>query len=108
MRSRFIVKPEIIFNSCPGFPWRAVFLQVYVLIFQAPPEPFAKDVVDGSPTAVHTDFNAFQFQPFGVKIACEMGSLTDLESKVLSMIIVIMGSTFLQHFVRWKDPSGNA
>ena len=42
--------------------------------------------------------------PLNVAVALGIESLTDLESKVLSVIIVIMGATFLQHFVRWKDP----
>jgi len=44
--------------------------------------------------------------PLNVAVALGIESLTDLESKVLSVIIVIMGATFLQHFVRWKDPAG--
>jgi uncharacterized membrane protein YqhA len=44
--------------------------------------------------------------PLNVAVALGIESLTDLESKILSVIIVIMGSTFLQHFVRWKDPEG--
>ncbi len=42
--------------------------------------------------------------PLNVAVALGIESLTDLESKVLSVIVVIMGATFLQHFVRWKDP----
>ncbi|MHB8422891.1 MAG: YqhA family protein [Leptospirales bacterium] len=44
--------------------------------------------------------------PLNVAVALGIESLTDLESKVLSVIVVIMGATFLQHFVRWKDPVG--
>ena len=42
--------------------------------------------------------------PLNVAIALGIESLTDLETKVLNVIIVIMGATFLQHFVRWQDP----
>ena len=42
--------------------------------------------------------------PLNVAVALGIESLTDLESKVVSVIIVIMGATFLQHFVLWKDP----
>ena len=41
--------------------------------------------------------------PLNVAVALGIESLNDLESKVLSVIIVIMGATFLQHFVRWED-----
>ena len=44
--------------------------------------------------------------PLNVAVALGIESLTDLESKVLSIIIVIMGATFLQHFVRWENPVG--
>lgn len=44
--------------------------------------------------------------PLNVAVALGIETLTDLESKVLSVIIVIMGATFLQHFVSWKDPVG--
>jgi uncharacterized membrane protein YqhA len=30
--------------------------------------------------------------------------LTDLGSKVLSVVVVIMGTTFLEHFIQWKKP----
>lgn len=42
--------------------------------------------------------------PLNVAVALGIESLTDLEAKVLNVIIVIMGATFLQHFVRWQDP----
>jgi len=41
--------------------------------------------------------------PLNVAVALGIESLTDLESKVLSVISVIMGATFLQHFVLWQD-----
>jgi uncharacterized membrane protein YqhA len=41
--------------------------------------------------------------PLNVAVALGIESLTDLESKVLSVIIVIMGATFLQHFVLWTN-----
>jgi uncharacterized membrane protein YqhA len=44
--------------------------------------------------------------PLNVAVALGIESLTDLESKVLSVIIVIMGATFLQHFVLWRDSLG--
>ncbi|MCL5284668.1 MAG: YqhA family protein [Nitrospirae bacterium] len=39
--------------------------------------------------------------PLNVAVALGIESLTDLESKILSVIVVIMGATFLQHFVLW-------
>lgn len=33
-----------------------------------------------------------------------METLSDLESKVVSVIIVIMSVTFLEHFIAWKNP----
>ncbi len=42
--------------------------------------------------------------PLNVTVALGVETLTDLESKVLSVVVVIMGTTFLEHFIQWKEP----
>ncbi|WP_083653484.1 YqhA family protein [Deinococcus marmoris] len=42
--------------------------------------------------------------PLNLTSALGVESLADLEQKIISVIIVILGVTFLEHFVRWKDP----
>lgn len=42
--------------------------------------------------------------PLNITVALGIESLTDLESKLLSVVVVIMATTFLEHFVRWQNP----
>ena len=42
--------------------------------------------------------------PLNLTSALGVESLADLEQKVVSVIIVILGVTFLEHFVRWDKP----
>ena len=42
--------------------------------------------------------------PLNITVALGVETLTDLESKVLSVIVVIMATTFLEHFIQWKEP----
>lgn len=43
-------------------------------------------------------------KPLNLTSALGVESLSDLEQKVVSVIIVILGVTFLEHFIRWQDP----
>lgn len=42
--------------------------------------------------------------PLNLTIALGMESLADLEGKVISVVVVIMAVTFLQHFIQWDQP----
>lgn len=42
--------------------------------------------------------------PLNITVAMGIESLTDLESKVISVIIVILATTFLEHFILWEEP----
>ena len=42
--------------------------------------------------------------PLNITLALGVESLIDLENKVLSVVIVIMSTTFLEHFIQWKEP----
>lgn len=42
--------------------------------------------------------------PLNLTVALGVESLNDLESKVVSVVIVIMAVTFLEHFIRWQNP----
>lgn len=44
--------------------------------------------------------------PLNLTAALGVESLNDLETKVVSVLIVIMSLTFLEHFLSWKDPQG--
>ncbi|MEW6421138.1 MAG: YqhA family protein [Deinococcota bacterium] len=43
-------------------------------------------------------------KPLNLTLALGIESLSDLEQKVVSMVIVILGVTFLEHFIRWDSP----
>lgn len=42
--------------------------------------------------------------PLNLTIALGVESLADLEAKVISVVVVILAVTFLQHFVQWNQP----
>lgn len=42
--------------------------------------------------------------PLNITLSLGVETLADLESKVISVVIVILGVTFLEHFVAWEDP----
>ncbi len=42
--------------------------------------------------------------PLNLTVALGVETLNDLESKVISVVIVILGVTFLEHFIRWEHP----
>ncbi|MBA2451256.1 MAG: YqhA family protein [Chloroflexi bacterium] len=43
--------------------------------------------------------------PLNVTTALGVDSLNDLEEKVISVVIVIMAVTFLEHFITWQQPT---
>lgn len=42
--------------------------------------------------------------PLNLTVALGVESLADLEAKVISVVVVILAVTFLQHFVQWNQP----
>ena len=42
--------------------------------------------------------------PLNITVALGIESLNDLESKLISVVVVIMATTFLEHFIRWQKP----
>ena len=42
--------------------------------------------------------------PLNVTVALGVRTLSDLEEKVINVIVVILSVTFLQHFILWRDP----
>lgn len=43
--------------------------------------------------------------PLNLPKALGVDSLIDLETKVISVVIVILGITFLEHFIKWENPN---
>jgi uncharacterized membrane protein YqhA len=42
--------------------------------------------------------------PLNVTVALGVRTLSDLEEKVINVIVVILSVTFLQHFIQWNNP----
>ena len=42
--------------------------------------------------------------PLNITVSLGVQTLSDLESKVVSVVVVILGVTFLEHFIRWERP----
>ena len=42
--------------------------------------------------------------PLNITVSLGVQTLSDLESKVVSVVVVILGVTFLEHFIRWEEP----
>jgi len=42
--------------------------------------------------------------PLNLTVSLGVESLNDLESEVVSVVIVILAITFLEHFIRWQEP----
>ncbi len=43
--------------------------------------------------------------PLNVTVALGVETLSDLETKVISVVVVIMSVTFLEHFIQWNKPT---
>jgi uncharacterized membrane protein YqhA len=42
--------------------------------------------------------------PLNLTVSLGVETLSDLETKVVSVVIVILGVTFLEHFIEWQQP----
>lgn len=42
--------------------------------------------------------------PLNLTVSLGVETLNDLESKVISVVVVILGVTFLEHFIQWQEP----
>ncbi len=43
--------------------------------------------------------------PLNLTVSLGVETLVDLEPKVVSVVVVILGVTFLEHFIRWESPT---
>jgi len=56
-------------NAPPCLGHGLVRLQVHLLVFETPPKPLDKDVIEPSTPAVHADLNAGLLEQAGEKLA---------------------------------------
>src|SRR6266496_2301959 len=75
MGPRMVVIPEILGQARPCFTGIGIVVQIHLLIFHTPPQPFNKDVVQRATLAVHTDLDARRQQDTGVLRTGEMAAL---------------------------------
>ena len=60
MGSLLVVKLEILVNPFPGLTGRIILIEIDFLIFEASPEAFGKNVVDGPAFSVHGHLNVLR------------------------------------------------
>lgn len=53
---------------------------------------------------VGVGFYSLFIAPLNITVALGVRTLNDLESKVVSVVVVILAVTFLEHFIRWERP----
>ena len=85
MASFSVVKGEVFGQSDGELCHVAVALQVHVLILHVAPEPFHEDVIQGSATSVHANFDVFAFQNVGECRARELRALVAVKDLWLAV-----------------------
>ena len=79
MRAAAIVEVEIAADRGAGLADAVVGLEVDLLVFDAAPQPFDKDIIPPSPFAVHADGDAVGGQHAGKGRAGELATLVRIE-----------------------------
>ena len=74
-----IVELEVFVDPVSGLAWRIVLIEIDLFVFEASPEPFREDVVDGPAFSVHADLDVLGLEAIQVAIAGEMAPLIAVE-----------------------------
>ena len=69
MRTLVVVELKPQRNAPPSLGYGLVGFQVHLLVFETPPKPLDKDVIEPSTPAVHADLNAGLLEQAGEKLA---------------------------------------
>src|SRR5438093_11059780 len=67
-------------SSLHRLSWRLIILQIDLLIFDRPPQPFHKDIVERPSPPVHTNENPCCCQPLREVVAGELCPLIGVEN----------------------------
>ena len=89
-----IVQIQISVNPSPGFTAVAIGFQIYLLVFDAPPQTLYKDIVQVSTLAIHADLDPPLQQQATEGFTGELASLVGVEDLRLS---------FAQGFFQGRD-----
>src|SRR4051794_27202999 len=79
MRAFLIVEVQPRSNPRLRFGNRSIGVQVYLFVFQAPPEPLHKDIIQTPALAVHADLDVALLQHANKVIAGELAALIGVE-----------------------------
>ena len=84
MRPLPVVQVQVSVNSSPGFTTIAISFQIYLLVFDAPPQTLYKDIVQISTLAIHSDLDPPLQQQATEGFTCELATLVGVEDLRLS------------------------
>ena len=79
MRSFIVVEDEIVLQPVLQLMHRVILDEMDVLIFDAAPKAFAKDIIEGATASVHADLDVGGLQAGGEGIICELCALVGVE-----------------------------
>ncbi len=79
VRAFLVIEEEVVGQSLDQERDGVIGPEIEVFVFDGAPEAFDEHVVQGSTSAVHTDLDAFYFQPLCVSQAGELGTLVGIE-----------------------------
>jgi hypothetical protein len=65
VKSSMMVKLDIPANPLGSCPNALIVVEIHVLIFERPPEPFGKNMINDAPSPIHADPNAMRLQESG-------------------------------------------
>lgn len=80
MRSFRVVECEPISDSFSGLSWTVVLIEIDLLVFDASPEPFGENVVDGASFPVHANLDVAGKKTFQITVTGEMAPLVAVEN----------------------------
>ena len=79
MRSFIVVEDEIVLQPVLQLMHRVILVETDVLIFDAAPKAFAKDIIEDATASVHADLDVGGLQAGGEGIICELCALVGVE-----------------------------
>ena len=75
MITLFIVIAQIFIKPLSGVKGTLIAVEIHILIFDASPQAFYKDIVIGPPPMIHADSRTGVQKKAGILGACEMAAL---------------------------------